>query len=132
MAAKVRRVQTRYPGMLDKNMANRRRAAQRTEWRLHPDEDVPGRCVPWPTVAQVNRQRFGYRRQHGECEGNAGLWSHQLDRTGRPVDVLELQPDRFPGSKAVGAHHHQQEFIVAKAPCGGFVHRAQQSSHVLP
>ena len=79
MATKVRRIQTRYLGMLDKNMAHRRRAAQRTEWRHHLDEDVPGRRVPRPAVAQVKRQRLGHRRQHGEREANTGLCPHQLD-----------------------------------------------------
>jgi hypothetical protein len=99
VAAKIGRVQSSGLGILDKHMANRRRAAQWLERRHHLDEDVPGRSAPWPTIVQIHCQRLGDRREQRKCESHAGLWPRRQDGTSDPIDIVELQSDRLAGAE---------------------------------
>jgi len=99
MAAKVSRVQRGRLGMLDEDVADCGRGAQWTERHLHAHEHVPVWDVHRPSVAQVERQRLGHGRQQRQREGDSGLWPHDVERGGVPVDVLELQPMTSPAPK---------------------------------
>ena len=99
VAAEIGRVEPGRPGMLDDDVADGRGTAQRTERHLHLDEDMPGRGVRRPTVAQVERQRLGDGRQQRQREGDAGLRAHDPERGGIPVESSNCRRITSPAPK---------------------------------
>ena len=66
VAAEVRGIEPGYPGVLDKDVAHRRRTTQRAEGHLHLHEQMPGRRMRRPAVAEVACQHLGHRDHRPE------------------------------------------------------------------
>ena len=92
---------------------------------------VADRRIGGPPLAQIVRQHLGHGRQQRQRKGDARLGPNDLERIGVPVDVLQLQPNYFAGTKAVGTHQ-QQKRVVAQAAGGGPVDGLQQPLNVAP
>src|SRR6266446_5505544 len=99
MTAKVWHIQPRRLGMLNEDVADRGRSAQRPEGHLHPHEQVPRRRVWRPAIAKVASHHLGDSQQERQCEGYPGLWTDDPQRSGAPIDILQLQTDDFAGTE---------------------------------
>src|ERR1039458_8906816 len=110
VTAKEWRNYTSPSGVLDDDVADRGRTAERFERHPRPQKDMSSTRVAWSPIAEITGHGFGDRRQQWQRERHAGLGAHELERGGAPVDVVHLKPNCFAGAAAINrSEEHTSE-----------------------